>query len=60
MGSASGGSPSGSVNGPMADVRYPSAPLARNMLTETRIATRYGMMRSATLNDSFAPEMKTS
>ena len=59
-GSASGGNPVQPITGRMAQTRKSMAPLARNMPMATRMATRYGMMRTPIVNPSLAPSIKLS
>ena len=60
MGRTSAGSPSGPVIGASTFARASIAPAPRKAPTAARIATRKGMMRTATLKPSFAPSTNAS
>jgi len=59
-GSASAGKPAHETTGVSIQTSQSMAPLARNIPIATRMATRYGMMRTPISNPSFAPSMKLS
>lgn len=54
------GSPSAATAAPMAPISRSISPAARNTAIATSIATRYGMMPTATPKPSFAPSTKAS
>ena len=60
IGRISGGMPMGPRTGRRPLIIHSIAPDARNIPIAKRIATRYGMMRTATLNPSFAPVTNSS
>jgi hypothetical protein len=60
MGITSAGTPMSVVMGPRMVTKASMAPLARNIAIANRIATRYGMIRTATSNPSFAPPTNDS
>ena len=60
IGSVSGGIPIRLVTGARTAISSSMAPLARKMPIATSIATRYGMIRIATLKPSLAPSTNTS
>ena len=59
-GRASAGKPTHEITGWRIQTSQSIAPLARNMPIATRIATRYGMIRTPIWNPSLAPSMKLS
>ncbi len=60
IGSTSAGRPTGPVIGASTLASASIAPAPRKAPTTARIATRKGMIRTATLNPSFAPSTNAS